>query len=112
MKLCHPAYFFSIASCLTQPELSVKLKMKYLGHRIHHPTDDGHPIKPFFIKIQKFGLGQTNWADKFWGIFSRTISTHFDKVSLSSMFSIIKPIFLQKTLYPHLKYLFGIKIGI
>ena len=30
----------------------------------------------FFSMIsQTFGLGQTNWADKFWGIFGQTIST-------------------------------------
>jgi hypothetical protein len=60
-------------------------------------------------------LGQTNWADRFWGvwgIFSQTISTHFGSVSNLSMFSIIQPLFLQKTkpLYPHPKYLFGIGI--
>jgi hypothetical protein len=69
-------------------------------------------MKPFFIEL---GLGQTNWADKFWGIcgiFSQTISTHFGKVSPLSMFSIIQPLFLQNTkpLYPHREYLFGIGI--
>ena len=59
---------------------------------------------------------QTNWADKFWGIwgiFGQTISTHFGTVSPLSMFSIIQPLFLQKTnlgiratLYPH-KVLLG-----
>ena len=76
-------------------------------------TDYGRPMKPFFIEIQKFWA----WADKFWGIwgtFGRTISTHFGTVSPLSMFSIIQPLFLQKTkpLYPHPKYLFGIGIWI
>ena len=34
----------------------------------------------FFIETQNIGLEQTNWADKFWGIwdiFGRNISTHF-----------------------------------
>ena len=31
-------------------------------------TDYGHQMKPFFIKILNFGLGQTIWTDKFWGI--------------------------------------------
>ena len=70
-------------------------------------------MKPFFSsKFQTFGLGQTNWADKvwgIWGIFGRTISTHFGP---SSMFSIIQPLFLQKAkpLYPHPKQLFGFGI--
>ena len=62
-------------------------------------------MTPFFIEIPNFGLGQTIWVDKFWGIwgiFGRFISTHFGKVSPFSMFSINQPLFLQKTkpLYP------------
>ena len=30
--------------------------------------DYGCPMKPFFIVITIFGLGQTNWPDKIWGI--------------------------------------------
>jgi hypothetical protein len=68
----------------------------------------------FSLKPGTYALGQTNWADKFWGIwgiFGRTISTHFGTVSLMSMFSIIQPVFLQKTmhLFPNPKYLF--KLG-
>jgi hypothetical protein len=68
-------------------------------------------MKPFFIEIQNFMA----WADKLWGIwgiFSQTISTHFCKVSLLPMFSIIQPLFLQKTkpFYPHPKYLFVLGI--
>ena len=50
----------------------------------------------------------------FGGIFGQTFSTYFGTVSPLSMFSIIQPIFLQKTtpLYPHPKYLFGIGIWI
>ena len=36
-----------------------------------------------------FGLGQTNWADKFWGIwriFGQFISTHFGTVSKGHVF--------------------------
>ena len=53
----------------------------------------------FSLKSRTFRLGQTNWADKFWGIwgiFGQTISTHFGTVSPLSMFSIIQPLFLQK----------------
>ena len=53
----------------------------------------------FSSKSQTFGLGQTIWADKFWGIwgiFGRFISTHFGTVSPLSMFSINQPLFLQK----------------
>jgi hypothetical protein len=65
------------------------------------------------LKSRTFGLGHTNWADKFWGIwdiFGQTISTHFDTVSPLSMFSIIQPFFLEKNkpLNLHPKYLFGI----
>ena len=54
------------------------------------------------------------WADKFWGtwdIFGPTISTLFGTVSPLSMFSIIQPLFLQKTksLYHHPKYFLGRK---
>ena len=72
-------------------------------------------MKPFFIEIQNFWAWADNWADKFWGIwdiFRQTISTRFGTVSPLPMFSIIQPLFLQKTepLYPHPIYLFGIWI--
>ena len=38
----------------------------------------GHPERAFFQKFETFGLGQTNWAEIFWGIwgiFGQTIST-------------------------------------
>jgi len=41
------------------------------------------------LKSRTFGLGQTNWANKFWGIwgiFGQTISTHFGTVNPLSMF--------------------------
>ena len=59
----------------------------------------------FSLKSRTFGLGQTNWADKFWGIwgvFGQTISTHFGAASPLSMYSIIQSLFLQKlSLYIH-----------
>ena len=72
-------------------------------------TDYGRPMIPFFIEIPNVWVGQTNRADKFWsiwGIFGRTISTHFGTVSPLSMFSIIQSLFLKKAklLYPHPKY--------
>jgi hypothetical protein len=66
---------------------------------LEYPMDYGRPMKPFFIEIQNFGLGQTNWTDNFWGIwgtFSQTIRTHFGTASPLSMFSIIQPLFLKK----------------
>ena len=71
----------------------------------------------FFRKSQTFGLGDTNWAEKFGGvcgIFGHFISTHFCTVSPFFMFSINQQLFLQKTkpLYPNPKYLFGIYIWI
>ena len=44
-----------------------------------------NPFWSFFQKSRTFGLGQTFWAETFWGIwgiFGRTISTHFGTVSL------------------------------
>ena len=69
----------------------------------------------FSSKSQTFGLGQTIWADKFWGIqgcFCQFISTHFGTVSPLSMLSINQSLFLQKTkpLYSDHNYLFGIGI--
>ena len=62
-------------------------------------TDYRLPMKPFSSKFQTFGLGQTIWADIFWGmwgIFGRLISTHFGRVSPLSMFYINQPLFLPK----------------
>ena len=76
------------------------------------------PNEAFFpLKFRTFGLEQTNWADKFWGIlgiFGQAISTHFGTVRPLSIFSITLPLFLQKPkpLYPHPKYLFEIWIWI
>jgi hypothetical protein len=69
----------------------------------------------FSSKYQTFGLWQTIWSDKFWGIwgiFVRFISTHFGTVSPMCIISNNQPLFLQKTkpLYSHPKYLFGIGI--
>ena len=55
-------------------------------------------MKPFFIENgnEKFWA----WADKLGisGIFGQTISTHFGDIVIPlSMFSIIQPLFLQKT---------------
>jgi hypothetical protein len=73
----------------------------------------------FYRKSQTFGLGQTNWADKFWvfwGLFfGRFISAHFGTVSPLSSFSITQPFYSYKKtkpLYPNPKYLIGIGIWI
>ena len=80
-------------------------------------TDYGHPERAFFQNFWTFWLGQTFWAEIFWGIwgiFGQNISTHFGTVSFLSMFSITQLLFLQKTkpLYPTPKYLFGSGIWI
>ena len=69
----------------------------------------------FSLKYRSFGLGQTNWADKFWGmwgIFGRTISIYFSTVSPLSMFFHYSTTISTKNklLYPHAKQLFGIRI--
>ena len=74
-------------------------------------THYGQQERAFFGKSQTFGLGQTNWAQIFWGIlgiFEQFISTNLGAVSPFSMFSINQSLFLQKSLYPNPKYLFGI----
>ena len=46
------------------------------------------PNEAFFLEIQNFWAWQTNWADRFWGIwviFGQAISTHFGTVSPLSM---------------------------
>ena len=47
----------------------------------------------FPLKSRTFGLWQTNWADKCWGIFSQTISTYFGTVS--SLSYICFPLFIH-----------------
>ena len=84
-----------------------------VGSLIDFITDYEHP-ESFFSKISNFWA----WADILgWNFlrhlgYFRTISTHFGTLCSLSMFSIIQPLFLQKTkpLYPHPKYLFGIGI--
>ena len=91
-----------------------------VGDYSHRSVERAHglraPRESFFQKSQTFGLGQTFWAEMFWGIcgiFGRTISTHFGTVSSLSMFSIIQPLFLQKnTFISTSKYLFGIGVWI
>jgi hypothetical protein len=70
-------------------------------------TDYGHLERPFFQKSQTFGLGLTNWAEKFWGIWG--IFGRFWYYGSLSMFSISQPLFLQKTkpFYANPKNLFG-----
>ena len=68
------------------------------GYRQYHGLRT--PNEDFSLKSRTFELGQTNWVDKFWGIwgiFGQTISTHFGTVSPLSIFSIIQPLFLQKS---------------
>ena len=85
-----------------------------------HPRTTDTQWSLFSLKSRTFGLGQTNWADKFWdiwgiwNIFGQSITTHFDTESPLFMIFIIKPLFLQwtKPLYPHPKYSFGIAIWI
>ena len=88
--------------------------MSFLIIVIIEGTDYGRPMKPFLTEINFLAwedkLGHKFWG--IWGIFGQTISTHFDTVSPLSMFSVIQPLYLQKTkpLYPHPKYFFGIGI--
>ena len=62
----------------------------------------------FSLKSITFGLWQTNWADKFWGIwgnFGQTISTHFGSESLVHVFHYSTIISIKtKLLYPHPKH--------
>jgi hypothetical protein len=73
-------------------------------------------MKPFFIEIRMFGLGQTNW-----GIFAQTILSApilVHTVNPLSMFFINQPLFQQKhiafkpfyrNIYLGLRYAFGLQ---
>jgi hypothetical protein len=58
------------------------------------------------LTFRTFGLGQTNWAYKFWdiwGIFGQTISTHFGTVSPCPWFPLFNHYFYKKlSLYIHI----------
>jgi hypothetical protein len=85
-----------------------------MATRAHAPhTSHGlrTPNEAFlFLKSRTFGLGQTIWAEKFWGIWG-IIITHLGTVSPLSMFFNIQPLFLKKNklLYPYPKYFFGFR---
>ena len=68
-------------------------------------TDYGQPMMPSF-KSQTFGLGQTIWADKLWGIwniFGQFISTHFGIVSPLFPFPLFNHYFYKnQSLYIHI----------
>ena len=102
--------YLHIATYSTFRDIRVRKYSRYMS--MIWDTDYGRPMMPFFsLKSQIFGLGQTNRADTFWGIFGRAISTHFDTVSPLSMFSINQSLFLQKT-KPNNKLIFEIGIWI
>ena len=53
-------------------------------------TEYGHPERASFQKFETFGLEQTFWAEIFrgiWGIFGRTISSHFGTEFLVHVFN-------------------------
>jgi hypothetical protein len=67
-------------------------------------TDYEHPERDFFQKFHFLGLGQTNLAENFlgvWDIFGRFISTHCFPSHMHN-----QPLFLQKSepVYPNSKY--------
>ena len=98
---------FNALDCLGIELFPTHLRYHYrCSHGLRTPRDN------FFQKSEILDLKQTFWAEIFeaFGVFS----VHFGTVCSLSMFSIIQPLFLQKTkpLYPHPKYLFGIGIWI
>jgi hypothetical protein len=68
-------------------------------------TDYGRPMKPFFIELLGLGkqIGQINF--RAFGVISAeiSVSTHFGTESPLSIFSIIQPLYLQKTKSLHPK---------
>ena len=92
----HLRYHKIFKIIMVRLDFSVKvLKIDREKNWMYKNTD----YEAFFHQSQTFGLGQTIWADKFWGIwgiFSQFISIHFGTVSPLSMFSINQPLFLQK----------------
>ena len=94
---------------------NVRITILFFHFRFNHGL--WTPNEAFFHRSPIFlGFGQTNYADKFWGIwgtyFGPFISTQFGTVSPLDMFFINQPLFLQKTrpLDPNPKYLLGIGI--
>ena len=74
---------------------SFKKEILWPSLLIPRTMDDQWSLFP--LKFRTFGLGQTNWADKFWGIwgiFSQFISTQFGVVSPLSILSINEPLFV------------------
>ena len=74
-------------------------------------TDYGLPMMAFSLKFRTFGLGQKNWADKFWGIcgilWPNTQYPFWYSESLVHLFYYSTNISTKtKPLYPHPKYLF------
>ena len=66
----------------------------------------------FLSKSQTFGLGQTIWSGKFWGIWP----IYHHSVSLLSIFSIIQPLFLKTKLsvyihIPNISLRLGVEFG-
>ena len=80
---------------MVAPKQTQKVYLVYRSFVMVCNTDYGRPMKPFFIEIQNFWLGQTNRSNKPWGIWGIS-SLHFGTTSPLSMFSIIQPLFLQK----------------
>ena len=69
------------------------LTLASLPFTIYKTTDYGRPMKPFSAKFQTFGLGQTIWTDKFWGIWD--IGQFISTVSPLSMFSKKLSLYIQ-----------------
>ena len=72
--------------------------------------DYERPMKPFSLKSRIFGLGQTNWANRFWGIFGQTISIPILVQWVPCLcFSLFNHYFYKK-IRQKTKHLFGIWI--
>ena len=78
-----PTDLQTAASSMALGQRSTKIRPIMTNKKMVYGCTHGlqTPNEAFFSsKSGTFGLGQTNWADKFWGIwgiFGQTISTHF-----------------------------------
>ena len=105
-KMVPRTYDFSkVANWPTFLKSESKVQIKRL-------KDYGRPMKPFSLKSRIFGLGQTNWANKLWGIWGIFGNQHpfWYSEFLVHVFhySIIISTKNTKPLYPHPKYGIGI----
>ena len=96
-------YYFIPWHCILRARSSIWNGMhltKELSYRTRRPRTTDTQRELVFEESKLLSLGrqiEPKFFGAFGGIFGQTISIHFGAVSPLSMFSIIQPLFLQKT---------------